>query len=103
MQTHTELFPVLTEAMEEVPPCPLSTTLFQQEEQSGVTYRIPALLYLPPTHTFLAFAEKRTSVSDEDAAFLVLRRGLMKGHSVQVTHPRYGHGPLMGTGSDALP
>lgn len=48
MQTHTELFPVLTEAMEEVPPYSLSSTLFQQEEQSGVTYRIPALLYLPP-------------------------------------------------------
>lgn len=69
--------------MEEVPPYSLSSTLFQQEEQSGMTYRIPALLYLPPTHTFLAFAEKRTSVRDEDAACLVLRQGLMKGRSVQ--------------------
>ncbi|NXY85118.1 NEUR3 protein, partial [Alcedo cyanopectus] len=50
-------------------------TLFQQE--SGVTYRIPALLYIPPAATFLAFAEKRSSPRDEDAKYLVLRRGPM--------------------------
>lgn len=73
--------------MEEAPSCSLSSTLFQQDEQDGVTYRIPALLYLPPTHTFLAFAEMRTSRRDEDAAYLVLRRGVLKGRSLQVTHP----------------
>nr|XP_034366005.1 sialidase-3 [Arvicanthis niloticus] len=69
--------------MEEVSSCSLSSTVFQQEEQNGITYRIPALLYIPPTHTFLAFAENRTSCRDEDAAHLVLRRGVMKGRSVQ--------------------
>lgn len=69
--------------MEEAPSCSLSSTLFQQDEQDGVTYRIPALLYLPPTHTFLAFAEMRTSRRDEDAAYLVLRRGVLKGRSLQ--------------------
>lgn len=88
--------------MEEVSSCSLSSTVFQQEEQNGITYRIPALLYIPPTHTFLAFAENRTSCRDEDAAHLVLRRGLMKGRSVQVTHPRYGHGCLLGIGPSAL-
>ncbi|NXK26299.1 NEUR3 protein, partial [Arenaria interpres] len=56
-------------------------TLFRQE--SGVTYRIPALLYVPPTSTFLAFAEKRSSARDEDAKYLVLRRGHRHGSSVQ--------------------
>ncbi|XP_028626538.1 sialidase-3 [Grammomys surdaster] len=69
--------------MEEVSSCSLSSTLFQQEKQNGVTYRVPALLYIPPSHTFLAFAESRTSCRDEDAAYLVLRRGVMKGCSVQ--------------------
>lgn len=76
--------------MEEVSPCSLRSTLFQQEEQSRITYRIPALLYIPPTHTFLAFAEMRTSRRDEDAVYLVFRRGVMKGCSVEVTHPRLG-------------
>ncbi|OPJ85881.1 sialidase-3 [Patagioenas fasciata monilis] len=56
-------------------------TLFRQG--SGVTYRIPALLYVPPTATFLAFAEKRSSARDEDAKFLVLRRGCQDGSSVK--------------------
>ncbi|NXS98855.1 NEUR3 protein, partial [Jacana jacana] len=56
-------------------------TLFRQA--SGVTYRIPALLYIPSTSTFLAFAEKRSSVKDEDAKYLVLRRGHHHGFSVK--------------------
>ncbi|KAK2513501.1 hypothetical protein Q9233_015507 [Columba guinea] len=59
-----------------------SETLFRQG--NGVTYRIPALLYVPPTATFLAFAEKRSSARDEDAKFLVLRRGCRDGSSVKV-------------------
>ncbi|XP_066477089.1 sialidase-3-like [Tiliqua scincoides] len=58
-------------------------TLFQQEASRGLTYRIPALLYLPPESTFLAFAEQRSSPRDEDAKFLVLRRGKKEGASVQ--------------------
>ncbi|XP_048216959.1 sialidase-3 [Perognathus longimembris pacificus] len=57
--------------------------LFQQEDKEGITYRIPALLYIPPKHTFLAFAEKRSTRKDEDALYLVLRRGLRTGRSVQ--------------------
>ncbi|XP_053909171.1 sialidase-3 isoform X2 [Cuculus canorus] len=59
----------------------LQETLFQQK--SGVTYRIPALLYIPPTATLLAFAEKRSSAKDEDAKYLVLRRGCCCGSSVE--------------------
>ncbi|NXI35791.1 NEUR3 protein, partial [Galbula dea] len=50
----------------------LREALFQQEKE--VTYRIPALLYLPSAATFLAFAEKRSTARDEDAKYLVLRR-----------------------------
>nr|XP_005500692.1 sialidase-3 [Columba livia] len=73
----------------ETPPSPsppgsplgFGETLFRQG--NGVTYRIPALLYVPPTATFLAFAEKRSSARDEDAKFLVLRRGCRDGSSVK--------------------
>ncbi|KAH1187166.1 sialidase-3-like [Mauremys mutica] len=57
-------------------------TLFHQDPQSGVTYRIPALLYIPPD-TLLAFAEKRSSPRDVDAESLVLRRGRKTGTSVE--------------------
>ncbi|XP_068275224.1 sialidase-3 isoform X2 [Nyctibius grandis] len=65
------------------PPSPGSPreTLFRQG--NGVTYRIPALLYVPPAATFLAFAEKRSSPRDEDAEYLVLRRGRRHGSSVE--------------------
>ncbi|XP_070800215.1 sialidase-3-like [Pituophis catenifer annectens] len=56
-------------------------TLFRQE--GGLTYRIPALLYLSSESTFLAFAEERTSPLDEDAKFLVMRRGQKEGLSVK--------------------
>lgn len=79
--------------MEEVTSCSFNSPLFQQEDRNGVTYRIPALLYVPPTRTFLAFAEKRSTGRDEDALHLVLRRGLRTGHSVQVIHPRSWPGP----------
>lgn len=88
MDTHIELSPVLTEIMEEMTSSSFNSPLFQQEDEKGITYRIPALLYVPPTCTFLAFAEKRSTSRDEDALYLVLRRGLRTGHSVQVTHPR---------------
>lgn len=63
---------------------PAKTTLFEKET-SGITYRIPALIYLRHCHTFLAFAEKRSSPSDYDAKILVMRRGTLKDDgSVQV-------------------
>lgn len=66
---------------------PAKTTLFEREP-SGITYRIPALIYLKHSHTFLAFAEKRSSPSDHDAKMLVMRRGTLKDDgSVQVSIP----------------
>ncbi|KAM9846236.1 sialidase-3-like [Aulostomus maculatus] len=55
---------------------PVKTTLFKREP-GGITYRIPALIYLRHIHTFLAFAEKRSSLCDHDAKVLVMRRGLL--------------------------
>ncbi|NXX96106.1 NEUR3 protein, partial [Centropus bengalensis] len=64
-----------------------SPRIFLQEplfwQAGGTTYRIPALLYIPPTGTLLAFAEKRSSAKDEDAKYLVLRRGRWRGSSVE--------------------
>ncbi|XP_028581662.2 sialidase-3 [Podarcis muralis] len=59
------------------------TVLFHQEGPKGLTYRIPALLYLPSESTFLAFAEERSTPRDENAKFLVMRRGRKEGMSVQ--------------------
>uniref|UniRef100_A0A8D3AP97 exo-alpha-sialidase n=1 Tax=Scophthalmus maximus TaxID=52904 RepID=A0A8D3AP97_SCOMX len=53
------------------------TTLFEREP-GGTTYRIPALLYLRHCRTFLAFAEKRSSPSDNDVKSLVMRRGTLR-------------------------
>ncbi|XP_066444454.1 sialidase-3 isoform X2 [Eleutherodactylus coqui] len=59
-----------------------SVTLFQQDS-SGVTYRIPALLHIPQPPIYLAFAEKRSSPKDQDALYLVMRRGVVRGGGVQ--------------------
>ncbi|KAM6447735.1 sialidase-3 isoform 2-T3 [Liasis olivaceus] len=67
--------------MAEAPVGSGKVTLFRQK--GGVTYRIPALLYLPSESTFLAFAEKRSSPRDEHAEFLVMRRGQREGTSVK--------------------
>ncbi|KAM8976265.1 sialidase-3-like [Pelodytes ibericus] len=56
-------------------------TLFHQEP-SGVTYRIPALLYIPDPPTFLAFSERRSSPSDHDALYLVMRTGELTHGSI---------------------
>nr|DBA25865.1 TPA: hypothetical protein GDO54_010206 [Pyxicephalus adspersus] len=53
---------------------PARTVLFEREK-NGVTYRVPALLYIPRWSTLLAFAEERLSVDDAHANLLVLRRG----------------------------
>ncbi|XP_068120747.1 sialidase-3 [Hyperolius riggenbachi] len=54
-----------------------AVTIFQQEP-NGVTYRIPALLRIEDPPVFLAFAEKRSSPRDQDALYLVMRRGVEK-------------------------
>uniref|UniRef100_S4RY94 exo-alpha-sialidase n=1 Tax=Petromyzon marinus TaxID=7757 RepID=S4RY94_PETMA len=43
----------------------------------GLTYRIPALLYLPQDRAALAFAERRSSPLDEHAEHLVVRRVIL--------------------------
>uniref|UniRef100_A0A8D2NY28 exo-alpha-sialidase n=1 Tax=Zosterops lateralis melanops TaxID=1220523 RepID=A0A8D2NY28_ZOSLA len=53
---------------------PARTVLFEKES-TGVTYRVPALLYLPCVAKLLAFAEERLSADDAHANLLVLRRG----------------------------
>ncbi|XP_066477961.1 sialidase-4 [Tiliqua scincoides] len=53
---------------------PARTVLFERET-SGVTYRVPALIYIPCVAKLLAFAEERLSVDDAHANLLVLRRG----------------------------
>uniref|UniRef100_A0A8C6T185 exo-alpha-sialidase n=1 Tax=Neogobius melanostomus TaxID=47308 RepID=A0A8C6T185_9GOBI len=44
-------------------------------EPNGVTYRVPALLYLSGSKTMLAFCEERLSPSDSQAHLLVMRKG----------------------------
>ncbi|XP_007532085.1 sialidase-4 [Erinaceus europaeus] len=64
------------------PPVPPRTALFQRE-RTGLTYRVPALLALPPGTTLLAFAEQRVSPDDAHAHRLVQRRGTLARGSVQ--------------------
>ncbi|NXT23207.1 NEUR4 protein, partial [Syrrhaptes paradoxus] len=61
---------------------PARTVLFEKEP-NGVTYRVPALLYLPCVAKLLAFAEERLSVDDAHANLLVLRRGTVYGSYVE--------------------
>ncbi|XP_056139722.1 sialidase-4 [Lampris incognitus] len=53
---------------------PARSVLFHKEA-NGVTYRVPALLYVPRSSSFLAFCEERLSPSDSQAHLLVMRRG----------------------------
>ncbi|XP_012617895.1 sialidase-4 [Microcebus murinus] len=64
------------------PRAPARTVLFQRE-RTGLTYRVPALLPVPPGPTLLAFAEQRLSPSDSHAHRLALRRGTLAGGSVR--------------------
>ncbi|NXS58087.1 NEUR4 protein, partial [Brachypteracias leptosomus] len=61
---------------------PARTVLFEKEP-NGVTYRVPALLYLPCVARLLAFAEERLSADDAHANLLVLRRGTIYGSYVE--------------------
>ncbi|XP_029789340.1 sialidase-4 [Suricata suricatta] len=73
------------------PRVPERTVLFQRE-RSGLTYRVPALLPVPPAPTLLAFAEQRLSPDDAHAHRLVQRRGSLAGGSV-----RWGAARVLGT------
>ncbi|XP_010288860.1 PREDICTED: sialidase-4, partial [Phaethon lepturus] len=61
---------------------PARTVLFEKDS-TGVTYRVPALLYLPCVAKLLAFAEERLSADDAHANLLVLRRGTVYGSYVE--------------------
>lgn len=65
-------------------PEPPKTTLFKNKPTESTIYRIPSLIYIEETRTFLSFAEKRTSPADVDATFLVMRRGTQQKGSIQV-------------------
>uniref|UniRef100_A0A8C0LS33 exo-alpha-sialidase n=1 Tax=Canis lupus dingo TaxID=286419 RepID=A0A8C0LS33_CANLU len=56
------------------PRVPERTVLFRRE-RSGLTYRVPALLPVPPAPALLAFAEQRLSPDDAHAHRLVQRSG----------------------------
>uniref|UniRef100_A0A7M4ESN5 exo-alpha-sialidase n=1 Tax=Crocodylus porosus TaxID=8502 RepID=A0A7M4ESN5_CROPO len=61
---------------------PARTVLFERE-LNGVTYRVPALLYIHCMGKLLAFAEERLSADDAHANLLVLRRGSFYRNSVE--------------------
>ncbi|KAL2094701.1 hypothetical protein ACEWY4_009420 [Coilia grayii] len=62
---------------------PRKTTVFKRNEPTGITYRIPALIYIREKESFFAFAEKRTSSSDHDAKLIVMRRGTLEKTSIE--------------------
>ncbi|ROL49833.1 Sialidase-4 [Anabarilius grahami] len=53
---------------------PARSVLFQKEP-SGVTYRVPALIFIPRSSCFLAFCEERLTPADAQAHLLVMRKG----------------------------
>uniref|UniRef100_A0A8B9L430 exo-alpha-sialidase n=3 Tax=Astyanax mexicanus TaxID=7994 RepID=A0A8B9L430_ASTMX len=53
---------------------PARSVLFRKEA-NGVTYRVPALIFLPRSSCFLAFCEERLSPADSQAHLLVVRKG----------------------------
>ncbi|TDH14879.1 hypothetical protein EPR50_G00025230 [Perca flavescens] len=57
-----------------LPYFPARSVLFHKEP-NGVTYRVPALLYLSRSRSFLAFCEERLSPSDSEAHLLVMKKG----------------------------
>ncbi|KAF7692787.1 sialidase-4 [Silurus meridionalis] len=61
---------------------PARSVLFRKEA-SGVTYRIPALIYLQRSSCFLAFCEERLSPADSNAHLLVMRRGVFYRNYVE--------------------
>lgn len=62
---------------------PARTVLFHKEP-SGVTYRVPALLFVSRSRCFLAFCEERLSPSDSQAHLLVMRKGSFYRNYVEV-------------------
>ncbi|KAI4877586.1 hypothetical protein NFI96_011422 [Prochilodus magdalenae] len=61
---------------------PARSVLFRKEA-NGVTYRIPALIFLPRSSCFLAFCEERLSPADSQAHLLVMRKGTFHRNYVE--------------------
>ncbi|GAA6072879.1 sialidase-4 [Tachysurus ichikawai] len=61
---------------------PTRSVLFQREA-NGVTYRIPALIFLKHSSCFLAFCEERFSPADSQAHLLVMRKGVFYRNYVE--------------------
>ncbi|KAL7842784.1 hypothetical protein SRHO_G00244730, partial [Serrasalmus rhombeus] len=61
---------------------PARSVLFRKEA-SGVTYRVPALIFLPRSSYFLAFCEERLSPADSQAHLLVMRKGTFYRNCVE--------------------
>lgn len=62
---------------------PARSVLFQKEP-SGVTYRVPALIYIHRSSCFLAFCEERLTPADAQAHLLVMRKGTFYKNYVEV-------------------
>ncbi|KAM4771178.1 sialidase-4 [Rhinophrynus dorsalis] len=62
---------------------PPSRTVLFEKKKNGITYRVPALLYIQRWTTMLAFAEERLSADDAHANLLVLRRGIFYRNYVE--------------------
>ncbi|XP_032125392.1 sialidase-4 isoform X1 [Sapajus apella] len=77
-----DLWPCCGPQSMESPRTPARTVLFERE-RTGLTYRVPSLLPVPPGPTLLAFVEQRLSPDDAHAHRLVLRRGTLAQGSVQ--------------------
>ncbi|XP_059389976.1 sialidase-4 [Carassius carassius] len=61
---------------------PARSVLFQKKS-SGVTYRVPALIYIPQFSCFLAFCEERLTPADAQAHLLVMRKGTFHKNYVE--------------------
>ncbi|XP_030055860.1 sialidase-3 isoform X2 [Microcaecilia unicolor] len=61
---------------------PERTKLFKLE-LDGITYRIPALVYIETEKTFVAFAERHRKVKDKDVTDLVMKRGFYRNGYVE--------------------
>ncbi|XP_062843844.1 sialidase-4 [Trichomycterus rosablanca] len=68
--------------MESRPYFPARSVLFRKQA-NGVTYRIPALIFLQRSSCFLAFCEERLSPADSHAHLLVMRKGIFYKNYVE--------------------
>uniref|UniRef100_A0A8C5ECD6 exo-alpha-sialidase n=1 Tax=Gouania willdenowi TaxID=441366 RepID=A0A8C5ECD6_GOUWI len=61
----------------------LRRSVLFRKEPNGVTYRVPALIYLSSSKRLLAFCEERLSPADSQAHLLVMRKGIFHRNYVE--------------------